>query len=80
MVRTLSPLRGPRRSQFRRIRHGSRFGGSPRGGEFFLDHRLIAHTILMLRKWGEDDLAMGYTNAVIAHDPSAAGAIAAGWM
>lgn len=41
---------------------------------------MLTHTLYVLRRWGEDDLAMALTNATIAHDPSCLGAVAAGWM
>lgn len=52
----------------------------PLGTGASLDHRMAMHTIIMLRKWDEEELAMALTNATLNHDPSAAGAIAAAWM
>lgn len=53
----------------------------PLGGESsYLDHRLLTHTIVLLRKWGEDDVAMALTNAALTHDPASTAAAAAGWM
>ena len=45
-----------------------------------LDKQMLMHTIMALRRWNEEELAMQLTNTTLIHDPSAVGAIAAAWM